>query len=117
MSDERETKDNRNCIAFDCCGASFVFRISGKIIRHTLGDVLYDNRSHCIFCEKLPSIAEVKKVVQPIDEIFKAKMKPCTTKRHPSKMPQAGQPYFGKLTQFIRNEIGRIASFYAIIIE
>ena len=78
MSDERETKDNRSCIAFDCCGASFVFRISGKIIRHTLGDVLYDNRSHCIFCEKLPSIAEVKKVVQPIDEIFKAKMKPGT---------------------------------------
>jgi hypothetical protein len=30
MNDEKETKDNRGSIAFDCCGSSFVFRISGK---------------------------------------------------------------------------------------
>jgi hypothetical protein len=34
-----------------------------KIIRQTLDDVLYDNRFHYISCEKLPSIAEVEKVI------------------------------------------------------
>lgn len=36
----------------------------------------------------------LEKAVQPIDEIFMAKMKPCAIQRQSSKMPQAGQPYF-----------------------
>jgi len=37
--------------------------VQAKFLRQTLDDVLYDNRFHYISCEKLPSIAEVEKVI------------------------------------------------------
>jgi hypothetical protein len=42
-----------------------------KIIRQTLDDVLYDNRFHYISCEKLPSIAEVEKVIGEHQEVIR----------------------------------------------
>ena len=42
-----------------------------KIIRQTLEDVLYDNRFHHISCEKLPSIAEVEKVIAEHQEVIR----------------------------------------------
>jgi len=36
----------------------------------------------------------LEKSVQPIDEIFKTKMKLCSNQQNSSKMPQSGQPYF-----------------------
>jgi len=42
-----------------------------KIIRQTLEDVLYDNRFHHISCEKLPSIAEVEKVIAEHQDVIR----------------------------------------------
>ena len=42
-----------------------------KIIRQTLDDVLYDNRFHYISCEKLPSIAEVEKVIAEHQDVIR----------------------------------------------
>ena len=42
-----------------------------KIIRQTLDDVLYDNRFHYISCEKLPSIAEVEKVIVEHQDVIR----------------------------------------------
>jgi len=42
-----------------------------KIIRQTLEDVLYDNRFHRISCEKLPSIAEVEKVIAEHQDVIR----------------------------------------------
>ena len=42
-----------------------------KIIRQTLDDVLYDNRFHHISCEKLPSIAEVEKVIVEHQDVIR----------------------------------------------
>src|SRR3989304_1151934 len=42
-----------------------------KAIRQTLDDVLYDNRFHYISCEKLPSIAEVEKVVAEHQDVIR----------------------------------------------
>jgi hypothetical protein len=42
-----------------------------KIIRQTLDDMLYDNRFHYISCEKLPSIAEVEKVIAKHQDVIR----------------------------------------------
>ena len=42
-----------------------------RIIRQTLDDVLYDNRFHYISCEKLPSIAEVEKVIAEHQKVIR----------------------------------------------
>jgi len=42
-----------------------------KIIRQTLDDVLYDNRFHYISCEKLPSIAEVEKMIAEHQDVIR----------------------------------------------
>ena len=51
-------------VSFLTAMALFLFlEFQSKVIRKTLDDVLYDNRFHYIPCKKLPSIAEVEKII------------------------------------------------------
>jgi hypothetical protein len=47
-----------------------VVELQTKIIRRLVDNVLYDNRFHYIPCEKLPSIAEVEKVISEHHDVI-----------------------------------------------
>jgi hypothetical protein len=46
-----------------CLGALFV-EAQTKIIRRALDDLIYDNKNHYLPCEKLPTEAEVSRIIQ-----------------------------------------------------
>jgi len=54
-----------------CLGALFV-EVQNKIDRRTLADLIYDNKSHYLPCDKLPTEAEVNRIVQEHQNIIEA---------------------------------------------
>ena len=54
-----------------CLGALFV-EVQTKIVRRALADLIYDNKNHYLPCDKLPTEAEVNRVVQEHQNIIEA---------------------------------------------
>jgi hypothetical protein len=50
-------------IATLCIGALYI-EAQTKIIRRALDDLIYDNKSHYLPCKKLPTEAEVSRIIQ-----------------------------------------------------
>ena len=58
-------------VAVVCLGL-FVLEAQTKVLRHTIDNIVYDNKNHYLPCEKLPTEAEVRKIVQEHQDVIQA---------------------------------------------
>ena len=59
-------------IAAVVCLGLFVLEAQTKVLRHTIDNYVYDNKNHYLPCDKLPTEAEVNRVVQEHQNIVEA---------------------------------------------
>jgi len=43
-----------------------------KVLRHTIDNLVYDNKNHYLPCEKLPTEAEARRIVQEHQDVIRA---------------------------------------------
>jgi hypothetical protein len=58
-------------VAVVCLGL-LVLEAQTKVLRHTIDNFVYDNKNHYLPCDKLPTEAEVNRVVQEHKNIVEA---------------------------------------------
>jgi len=54
------------------CLSLVVVEAQTKVLRRTIDDFVYDNKNHYLPCEKLPTEAEVRKIVQEHQDVVQA---------------------------------------------
>jgi len=54
------------------CLGLFVLEAQTKVLRHTIDNFVYDNKNHYLPCDKLPTEAEVNRVIQEHQDIVEA---------------------------------------------
>jgi hypothetical protein len=71
MSKSTKTIVVVSMLVLTCFGVLFV-EIQTKVLRRTIDNVIYDNENHYLPCDKLPTEAEVRAVVQQHQDIIQA---------------------------------------------
>ena len=54
------------------CLSLIVVEAQTKVLRRMIDDLVYDNKNHYLPCEKLPTEAEVRKIVQEHQDVVQA---------------------------------------------